>query len=66
VAGWAVVAGTLGEAARDVELQAARESAAASTTAAVLACLPVIFTVARYSQIAGEAGRASTRGDQPQ
>jgi hypothetical protein len=49
VAGRAVVAGTLGKAAGDVELQAARESAAASTTAAVLGCLPVILTVARYT-----------------
>ena len=66
VAGRPVVAGALREAAGDPELQAARDSAAASATAAVLVCLPVVLMAARYTQIAREAGRAWTRCDRSQ
>ncbi len=55
-------AGTLGEAAGDAELQATRESAAANTTAAVLACLPVILTVARYTQTPAQIRRHRSPG----
>ena len=44
VVGLVVVVGTAGE----LELQAARTSAAASSTALVLTCLPVVLMAARY------------------